>query len=59
MIHCRGDVRLPVEGGRQLAALLPDSRFVILDSANHLLLEDEPAWPRFLAEVDAFIAELV
>jgi pimeloyl-ACP methyl ester carboxylesterase/DNA-binding winged helix-turn-helix (wHTH) protein len=58
VIHCRGDVRLPLEGGRQLAALLPDSRFVILDSANHLLLEDEPAWPRFLAEVDAFIAEL-
>jgi pimeloyl-ACP methyl ester carboxylesterase/DNA-binding winged helix-turn-helix (wHTH) protein len=58
VIHCRGDVRLPIEGARQLAALLPDSRFVILDSANHLLLEDEPAWPRFLAEIEAFIAEL-
>ena len=58
VIHCRGDIRLPIEGGRQLAALLPDCRFVILDSANHLLLEDEPAWPRFLAEIDAFIAEL-
>ena len=58
VIHCRGDVRLPIEGARQLAALLPDSRFVILDSANHLLLEDEPAWPRFLAEIDGFIAEL-
>jgi pimeloyl-ACP methyl ester carboxylesterase/DNA-binding winged helix-turn-helix (wHTH) protein len=58
VIHCRGDVRLPIEGARQLAAQLPDSRFVILDSANHLLLEDEPAWPRFLAEIDAFIAEL-
>ena len=58
VIHCRGDVRLPIEGARQLAAQLPDSRFVILDSANHLLLEDEPAWPRFLAEIDGFIAEL-
>jgi pimeloyl-ACP methyl ester carboxylesterase len=58
VIHCRGDVRVPIEGARRLAALLPDSRFVILDSANHLLLEDEPAWPRFLAEIDAFIAEL-
>jgi pimeloyl-ACP methyl ester carboxylesterase/DNA-binding winged helix-turn-helix (wHTH) protein len=58
VIHCRGDIRLPLEGGRQLAALLPDSRFVILDSADHLLLEDEPAWPRFLAEIDAFMAEL-
>ena len=59
VIHCRGDVRVPVEGARRMAALLPHSRFVILDSANHLLLEDEPAWPAFLAEVDAFIAELV
>jgi pimeloyl-ACP methyl ester carboxylesterase/DNA-binding winged helix-turn-helix (wHTH) protein len=58
VIHSRGDVRLPLEGSRQLAALLPHSRFVILDTANHLLLEDEPAWPRFLAEIDAFIAEL-
>ena len=55
VIHCRGDIRLPLEGGRQLAALLPDSRLVILDSADHLLLEDEPAWPRFLAEIDAFM----
>ena len=59
VIHCRGDVRIPVEGARRLAAQLPHSRFVILDSQNHLLLEDEPAWPVFLAEVDAFIAELV
>jgi pimeloyl-ACP methyl ester carboxylesterase/DNA-binding winged helix-turn-helix (wHTH) protein len=58
VLHCRGDLRLPLESARQLAALLPDSRFVILDSDNHLLLEDEPAWPRFLAEVEAFIAEL-
>jgi len=58
VIHCRDDIRLPLEGGRQLAALLPHSRLVILDSANHLLLEGEPAWPRFLAEVDAFTAEL-
>jgi pimeloyl-ACP methyl ester carboxylesterase/DNA-binding winged helix-turn-helix (wHTH) protein len=58
VLHCRGDVRIPVEAARRLAALLPNSRFVILDSANHLLPEDEPAWPGFLAEVDAFIAEL-
>jgi pimeloyl-ACP methyl ester carboxylesterase/DNA-binding winged helix-turn-helix (wHTH) protein len=58
VIHCRGDVRLPLEGARQLAARLPDSRFVTLDSANHLLLEHEPAWPRFLDEVDTFMAEL-
>jgi len=58
VIHARGDIRIPLENGRRLAALLPNSRLVILDSANHLLLENEPAWPQFLAEVDAFISEL-
>jgi pimeloyl-ACP methyl ester carboxylesterase/DNA-binding winged helix-turn-helix (wHTH) protein len=58
VIHCRGDLRLPLEGARRLAALLPNSRFVTLESANHLLLEDEPAWPRFLEEVEAFVGEL-
>jgi hypothetical protein len=36
--------------------LIPDSRFVALDSSNHILLEDEPAWAVFLAEVEAFLA---
>jgi hypothetical protein len=33
------------------------ARFVTLEGQNHLLLEQEPAWPRFLAEVRAFLAE--
>ena len=39
-----------------IASLIPDSRFVALDSSNHILLGDEPAWPIFLAEVEAFLA---
>jgi hypothetical protein len=38
-----------------LAGLLPGSRLVPLDSANHLLPEQDPAWHHFLAEVDAFL----
>jgi hypothetical protein len=30
---------------------------VTLDSKNHLLLEHEPAWTRFLIEVEQFLAE--
>jgi hypothetical protein len=30
---------------------------VALDSSNHILLADEPAWPVFLREVEAFLAE--
>ena len=38
-----------------LAALIPKSRLVPLDSSNHLLPERDPAWKRFLAEIDAFL----
>jgi pimeloyl-ACP methyl ester carboxylesterase/DNA-binding winged helix-turn-helix (wHTH) protein len=43
------------ESSRELAGLIPDSRLVPLDSANHLLPEQDPAWPHFLTELDAFL----
>lgn len=55
ILHSRDDVAMPFEEGRLLATLIPDARFVPLDSRNHILLEDEPAWARFLAEVYAFL----
>ncbi|MBI1212045.1 MAG: alpha/beta fold hydrolase [Alphaproteobacteria bacterium] len=57
VLHTRGDARVPYANGRELAMGIKGARFVTLDSANHLLLEQEPAWPRFLAEVRAFLAE--
>jgi pimeloyl-ACP methyl ester carboxylesterase/DNA-binding CsgD family transcriptional regulator len=55
VLHGRSDAAIPFEEGRLLAALIPDARFVPLDSRNHILLEEEPAWDRFLAEVHAFL----
>lgn len=55
VLHCRHDAAIPFEEGRLLAGLIPGARFVPLDGRNHILLEDEPAWPRFLAEVNAFL----
>jgi pimeloyl-ACP methyl ester carboxylesterase len=46
---------IPFETGRQLAAHIPGARFVPLESRNHVLLETEPAWSRFLEEVRAFL----
>jgi len=37
--------------------MIPNARFVALESKNHLILEDEPAWPRFVDEVDAFLTQ--
>ena len=57
VLHPRQDASIPVEEGRLLAALIPGSRFVQLESRNHILLEQEPAWSRFLAEVRQFLGE--
>jgi pimeloyl-ACP methyl ester carboxylesterase/DNA-binding winged helix-turn-helix (wHTH) protein len=56
VLHSRDELRVPFEQARQLTALIPGARFVPLDSRNHLLRADEPAWPQFLDEVHAFLA---
>jgi len=55
VLHGRHDGGVPFEEGRLLAGLIPHARFVPLDSRNHILLDGEPAWERFLAEVFAFL----
>jgi pimeloyl-ACP methyl ester carboxylesterase/DNA-binding CsgD family transcriptional regulator len=52
--HARGDAAVPFEQGRLLASLIPDARLLPLESANHLLLPDNPAWPVFLSEFRDF-----
>jgi pimeloyl-ACP methyl ester carboxylesterase len=56
VLHARGDVRAPLEEGRRLAALVPGARFVTLETNNHILLEQEPAFAQCFAEVDEFLA---
>ena len=41
--------------GRLLAAGIPGAEFVELDSRNHILLEDQPAWLRFQEALLAFL----
>jgi pimeloyl-ACP methyl ester carboxylesterase/DNA-binding winged helix-turn-helix (wHTH) protein len=45
------------EQSRELASLIPGSALLPLDSCNHLLPERDPAWPRFLAAMEAFLAD--
>jgi pimeloyl-ACP methyl ester carboxylesterase/DNA-binding CsgD family transcriptional regulator len=55
VLHGIKDSVVPFSEGRLMAARIPGARFVQLESQNHVLLEDEPAWSRFLAEVRTFI----
>ncbi|MFC8849203.1 MULTISPECIES: alpha/beta fold hydrolase [unclassified Micromonospora] len=57
ILHSRDDARVPAAQASELAALIPDSRLVLLDSRNHLLTATEPAWAEFLSHIDAFLAE--
>ncbi len=56
VLHCRDDGIIDFEEGRRMAAMIPNARFIPLEGQNHLFLEDEPAWPRFLEEVTTFLA---
>ena len=55
VVHSRRDARVPFDEGRRLAALIPGARFLALESANHVLLEIEPAWPVFVEALYDFI----
>jgi pimeloyl-ACP methyl ester carboxylesterase len=57
VVHPERDAVVPIEEARRLAGLIPNCRFVQLDSENHMPLADEPMWPQFLAEVHSFLAE--
>lgn len=57
VVHSRGDAVVPLKDGIELAAGIRGARFVELDSNNHVLLENEPAWRRFERELVAFLRE--
>lgn len=55
VFHARDDAVVPFEQGCEYASAIPNARFVPLDSGNHILLESEPAFFRFLREVQQFV----
>jgi pimeloyl-ACP methyl ester carboxylesterase/DNA-binding CsgD family transcriptional regulator len=55
VLHATREQRVPFEEGKLIASLIPDARLVPLDSLNHVLLETEHEWKRWLDEVLAFL----
>jgi pimeloyl-ACP methyl ester carboxylesterase/DNA-binding CsgD family transcriptional regulator len=47
VLHARHDELVPFEAGKYIASEIPHAQFMQLDSRNHILLADEPAWARF------------
>ena len=57
VLHARKDGAVPFQCGREFATGIPGARFVDLDSANHILLANEPAFEQFVREVRRFVAD--
>lgn len=57
VIHARDDARITYGNGRELAAGIPGAQFVTLQGQNHLILDNEPAWPVFRGEILRFLAD--
>ena len=57
VFHSRDDARVPFDQGRRLAGLIPGARFITLQSKNHILMENEPAWSVFKTEFRDFISQ--
>lgn len=57
VIHSRDDVVAPLSAGRAFATGIPGARFVELDSPNHILTADEPAFAVFLDQIARFVSD--
>jgi DNA-binding CsgD family transcriptional regulator len=55
VMHARDDAVVAFDEGRNLASLIPGAKFASLDSANHILLENEPAWTEFRSQLRGFL----
>lgn len=55
VLHSRGDRMNAFAEGVRLASHIPGARFVPLDSDNHIVLADEPAWQVVRTQVSEFL----
>ena len=58
IMHVADDCVVPSRTSRELAKAIPNARLVTLEGENHLVLESDPGWPRYLAELRAFLSEI-
>jgi len=57
VLHSRNDGRILYQKGLELAHGIPNARLVTLESNNHLLLEHEAEFERFMKAIRAFLSD--
>ncbi|HEV7328842.1 MAG TPA: alpha/beta fold hydrolase [Bosea sp. (in: a-proteobacteria)] len=55
VIHANDDGVQPLDQGRELAAQIPGAEFLLLESRNHVIVPEEPAWPVLFDGIERFI----
>ncbi len=55
LVHARGDALHPFSQGQLMARCLPDAELHSVDSNNHILLPDEPAFAEMMDIYDSFL----
>jgi pimeloyl-ACP methyl ester carboxylesterase len=55
VFHVREDRSVPIALGREIAAGIPNARFVTLPGKNHMLLERDPGTEPFFEELWSFL----
>ena len=55
LLHGRNDRRVAFAAGVELAGLIPGARLVPLDTENHILVPQDPAYGRFFEELRGFL----
>ena len=55
-MHVRDDLAVRIASGREIAAGIPNARFVALPGKNHVLLEQDPGLTQYLNELKSFVS---
>jgi pimeloyl-ACP methyl ester carboxylesterase/AraC-like DNA-binding protein/mannose-6-phosphate isomerase-like protein (cupin superfamily) len=55
VFHSRNDQAVPFSQGAELASGIRQAQFIPLESRNHILLADEPAWETFASATRGFL----
>jgi pimeloyl-ACP methyl ester carboxylesterase len=54
--HVRGDARIPMDLGRQLAAGIPGAEFKALNGNNHIMMPEDPAFTEWKIAFGEFLS---
>lgn len=55
VLHGRNDGVHPLQQSLEMAAALPQAELVVLETRNHVMVRQDPAWPEFFAALRRFV----